>query len=317
MILTLLFIFMLTFACVIGPVQDPLFSVAANYANEGLLRESIGVYYRILSKKPNSKIAQRNLGILLFNIGKHKKSIKFLKKSIKSFKNDFDSHFFLAENYRAKKMHGDAIYFYRKSLEIRPKNPRVLKLLSWSYYEIKYYKKAFKIIKLLYSLNKKDPQIPIILCRILLKTKRLKLAKKVINRALKKLSVEDLLVRPFYLSIKGEIELILGKPIFAEKYFREALNIEPFMASALLGLGKIYQKFGKKKKAITYLNRALRVRPQTIEAHALLGELFEKKDVRKSVYHWLSYYRLAKDNPEYLHRIESVRKQIALLKTKK
>ena len=285
--------------------KDVIFMERANeYALDGLFREAEEYYKKALSVNPDNQTVKRNLGIVELKSKQYQKSMKTLSEVEKYFSEDFDTHYYLGEAYRANNRYADAIFQYRKALSIKPDSPKVLKSLSWSYYNIKYYAEALKIAKKLVKLAPKDSQASIILSRIYLKTNKLDLALKVIQKVKKKATEETL---PFYLSVEGDIYSEMKKYNVAIETYRQALMKQPLLPGALLGIGQSMLITGQdKSKAIDYIERALRIRPTLTEGYYILGKAYTDIDPQKSQANYKKFKHLASKDPEFLEKVSDI-----------
>ncbi len=274
------------------------------YILDGLFREAIESYKKALSINKANHHARRNLGIAQLKSKLYQKAQKNLASIEPYFDSDFDTHYFLGEAYRANDNYSQAIFQYQKALTIKPDDPKTLKSLSWSYYNIKYYSEALNTAKKLYRLTPKDSQVIIILSRIFLKTNRQDLALALIKRAKSQASQENI---PFYLSVEGDIYSSLKKYNLAINTYKKALSDQPLLPGALLGIGECMLITGQDKlKAISYIERSLRIRPETSEAYYLLGKAYASIDKNKSKRYFNKFKQLASKDPEFIAKISDL-----------
>ena len=127
--------------------------------------------------------AYRTVGILLVKTGQYKKSLKYLEKSLKSYPQDFETNYYLAEEaLRTLDKYEDAIFRYRNALTTQPDNINALKALSWTYYKIGYYTATLNVAKKLKRLQPRDFQHSIIAARALLKIGKKQTALNVLEK---------------------------------------------------------------------------------------------------------------------------------------
>ncbi|MDD1422558.1 hypothetical protein MEO40_26310 [Dolichospermum sp. ST_sed1] len=144
-------------------INDDQLNLANNYARDGLLREAVSTYIKVLASNPNHLTARRNMGLVLVKIGDYKQAAANLEKVVQNFQKDFDTSFYYAESLRGVKKYADAIFWYIKSLLIKSDDEKALKALAWSYFTIKYYSEALKTARHMYKLNPNDIQSTIIM----------------------------------------------------------------------------------------------------------------------------------------------------------
>lgn len=297
------------------PTSSEYFELGNEYAKDGLLREAIQAYRRELSLFPKNAGAHRNLGIVYVKAGDYKKAEKHLEECLDEFEDNFDVNFYLAETYRAREKFGDAIFRYKRALEIRPDEPRSLKALAWSYYKIRYYSESLKIALKLKPLTPADSQVAIIIGRTLLKLERPQKAIAAIRKAQALATPADL---PYLQSVAGDIYRKMSECDKALASYRDALKEQPLLAGALLGLGQCLLETGGQNttEAIAFMERAIRIKPKLAEGLYLLGKAYEKTDQEKSLKYYKQFRKQASSDPEYLSLLSEIQDRInALSKT--
>lgn len=267
--------------------DEKLLEQANQYARDGLLREALQTLGDYLERNPNDPTAHRTAGILLVKTGSYKKAGQHLSLAFASYPNNYEVNFYMGEAMRMQNRFADGIYHYKRALEIEPKNTNSLKALAWSYYNIRYYSEAMRTARQLRRLAPNDFQVSIILARILNKIDMNDKALSILNRSETLTTPENI---PFLNSVKGDILLSMGDKQAAELAYRKALQDQPLLPGALIGLARkiIEDKTPNNDIAITYLDRALKIRPSLIEAYYLLGKAYQKTKPSKA----LEYYRI-------------------------
>ncbi|RZA13317.1 MAG: tetratricopeptide repeat protein, partial [Proteobacteria bacterium] len=270
-----------------GGTDARLMDQANQYARDGLYREALQSFGEYLDKNPSDAAAHRTVGIIYVKTGVYKKALQHLNKAFAVYPNNFELNFYLGEAMRMQNRYADGIYHYKRALEADPKNTNTLKALAWSYYNIRYYSEAIRTARLLRTLAPNDFQVSIILARVLNKTDMNDKALSILNRSETLTSADNL---PFLNSVKGDILYSMGDKAGAEQAYRKALQDQPLLPGALIGLAKklIDDKKPSNEIAITYLDRALKIRPNMIEAYYLLGKAYQKSNPGKA----LEYYKI-------------------------
>lgn len=291
-----------------APKKDIYYLNQGNeYILDGLFREAIDSYKKALSINSSNHLARRNMGIAQLKSKLYSKAQKNLQSIEKYYDSDFDTHYFLGEANRACSNYSQAIFQYQKALSIRPNDPRVLKSLSWSYYNIKYYSEALNTAKTLYRLTPKDSQVIIILSRIFLKTSKPDMALKLIEKAKSTTSEENI---PFYLSVEGDIYSSMKLYPLAIKTYKKALATQPLLPGALLGIGECMLLTGQDRiKAINYIERSLRIRPDTTEAYYILGKAYSTIDKDKSKKYYSKFKQKAAKDPEFIAKLSDLEEE--------
>ncbi len=281
-------------------------------ARAGLYREAIESYQAALSKDPQNKAVLRNLGIVYVKIGNYSEGLTALRKIISAYPNDFDSHFFLGEAYRALENHAEAIFFYKRASTLKGKDASTLKSLAWSYYKARFYSEALKTIRQADKAAPLDVQVKIIQARIYLKIAKYKNAALVLKKAKKNSKGHDL---AFIQSVEGDLYQKQGDYKKAFGLYQAALKSQPLLASALLGLAKCYLNDKDPKSAIKYLEQAVRIKPSMKEAYLNLGLAYEGIDKEKSLRYFSLFRNKASTDPDYLADLALARKKIKELKS--
>lgn len=285
--------------------QPTEIETANTLAKDGLYKEAIYAFKRVLSKKPKNLTVHRNLGMIYVKTGDYSKAIKHLEKSLSAYADNFETNFYLGEAYRAREKFGPAIFRYNKALEIKPKNEKTLKALAWTYFKIRFYSEAIATTTKLKKTSSHDTQITIIQARTYLKIGRTAKALKIIQKG-KALSKKNDL--PYFKSVEGDIFYKMGKIEKAETLYREALKDQPLLAGALLGLGKTMIKLGKDTKiAIRYIERSIRLKPRLKESLFLLGKYYETKNPSKAKKYYKNFKKYASTDPEFQKEIQHAR----------
>ena len=299
-------------SCQTSKKNSTSLTTANELARDGLYREALNSYSKVLKRNPNNPEALKNIGGILIRLKNYKKGVSYLQKALSYYPNLFECHFFLAEGYRALDNYSQAIFHYQYALSLRPKHSGALKGLAWSYYKIRFYSEALKKIQLLKTHFPQDNHIDIMHIRTLLKLKRIKTAERVLSDKMIKLSAAA--TRPYLLSLKGDVLFERGYFSQALSYYRKSLELKPLLASTLLGISRCYLQKNKKEKAKKYLERALRVRPHLKEAYPLLAKIYEKIHRKKALSLYESFYEKIKSDPEYLNELPKIKRKIALLR---
>jgi len=279
-------------------------------AKEGLLKEAIERYKRILDKNSENTAAQKNLAIVYVRSGQYKTAAKLFDEIAEDFSDDFETNYYYGEALRGIDKYADAIFRYQNALKIAPEEPKALKALSWSYFKIRYYSESYAIARKLLKISPEDGQVAIILARTLIKLNQNKSALIVLKRAKRNAKPSSL---PYFYSV----DLAMNNCIKATETYRLALKDQPLLAGSLLGLGRCELSNGNVPKAITYMERALRIRPNLTEALYYLGRAYEKKDVKKSVQFYKNFEKSAAKDPEFLGQLPEVKERISSLKNNK
>ncbi len=286
-------------------------TVANQYAKDGLLREAAQAYRKVLVKDPNNFTAHRTLGIVLLKMGEYAKAREHLEKVISRYSDNFEANFYLAESCRALEIYGDAIFRYKKALELNRSDVRALKALAWSYYKTRQYTETLRALKSLKKLAPNDTQVAIIYTRTLIKVGMHDRALASIQRSIALAKKDDI---PYLLSVEGDVFLAQNHCKKAEEAYRNALKEQPLLAGALLGLGRCLMTAGSRPDlALSYMERALRIKPQLTEALYHLGKGYESSDKSKALRYYKRFRKKAGSDPEMLNMLPEVKAAISRL----
>jgi len=307
-----LFIFFMS--CVTPQLSnEEIFSQGNEFAKDGLLREAAESFKAILKRDPKNSLARRNLGIVFLKSGDYEQAIQSLESVIDIFQNDFDTNYYLGEGYRAKNEYGKAIFRYQVALSVKADDHRVGRALAWSYYKIRFFAEALDVAKRVLDQDPKDSQASIIMARTLIRLKRFKEASDSITSA--KLYASDI-VKPYLQTVEGDIYLEQKKFEEAGQIYRGVVKTNPMMASALLGMGLVYQQNGDNEKARELLERSARIKPEHPETHWALAGILETKDPAKALLHYKKFAKLTRKDPEFIAYRDDLRKKVIALKSR-
>ena len=309
-----LFVFIVLPSCVFHDSQkdrlEDFLRTAKRLSEKGLLKKSLAKLKQAKKGSPANPEINLYMGSLYIKLEDYKKAKRFLKLSNKKIKNNYDVYFLLGEAFRGLDNYAEAIFYYRKAKEIKPRKTANLKALAWSYYKIRYYKQSLKILKPLMKKRFVDEQVYIIMARVYCKLKLFKRALSVLNKG--KL-ISDEKYKPYFLSIQGDVYFGFGKINKAKKLYKEALKIQPLLSGALLGLGRCLFEEGKEKQAVVHMEQARRLKPKMAEIYFLLARSYEGLNIKKSLRYYYEFKKLAHADPEFLGILHDVKKKISLL----
>ncbi len=293
------------------PIEEKVIK-ANQFARDGLYREAINEFRKILEKKPDLVKAKRTLGILLVKTGQYKDAIKLLEKVAKRLSGEFEANYYLAEAYRTQDQYADAIFHYKIALSSKPDHTQTMKALAWSYYQIRYYKAAFEVARKLRKIASNDVQVDIILARILNKMGNPKIALSLTKKSIVLAKKGEL---PYLHSVLGDIYVSLEEYKLAQEAYRDALKKQPLLAGALMGLAKCMLKSDSNTElARTYLERAIRLKPKLIEAYYYLALSYEKSDPDKSKKFLAHFIKEASGDPAFLKQVMDTKAKLSALK---
>ncbi len=286
------------------------------YARDGLYREALATFDQFFDKHPEDPSANRTVGIIYVKMGAYKKALQYLDKAFTYFPNNYDLNFYYGEALRMQAHYGDAIYHYKRALEAEPKNVPALKALTWSFYSIRYYVEALRSAKELKKLVPNDFQAAIITARVLNKINLNDKAMAILNRTENTTNADNI---PFLNSVKGDILYSMGEKEAAEQAYRKALQDQPLLPGALIGLGKKLlddRKPETRETAITYLDRAVKIRPNMVEAYYLLGKAYKETNPEKSIAYYRIFSKEAYYDPGFQQELAEIRPQLLEAKKK-
>ena len=209
----------------------------------------------------NRAKAVRELGEAYLAEGKYTAAYKQLVKSEKLYPRDPYVHYALGNFYYVKDKYDQAIDEYKKALALKPDLSPVMNNLGNVY-----------------------------------------LAKEEWDTAIacfKELIDNYIYVTPHYpLANLGFAYYKKKEYTLAEKYYLEALKLEPQFVIALRGLGKTYIATGKKHEALVQFKKAIAVAPNIAELYLDLGNAYAvSRNVEKALQAYNKVVELAPDTP--------------------
>lgn len=293
---------------------EQLLAQGFQLAKDGLLREAIEVYQKVLFVDANNQTARRNLGIVYIKAGDYKSGTMHLEKSLDAYAENFDAQFYLGEGYRGQEKYAEAIFRYNYALKIKPNEVRALKALAWTYFKVRYYSEALVNVKKATAASPQDDQLALIEARILMRLRRDQDALAIINKAEKKVGGK---VLPYYLSLEGDVLTSLGKTNEAVEAYQESLKKQPLLSSALLGLGKIQLMQNKIDDAEDNFERAIRINNKLPEAHYYLAKTIEEKNPARAMHHYRIFRQQAASDPEFVDLTTEAKNRMGALIQKK
>ncbi len=274
---------------------DAAMKLGNKCAKEGLLQEAADNYRIALEKEPKHLMALRNLAIIQTKQGLFKASShKFLELESMQ-ESDFETCYYLGESLRGLEQYAKAIFYYQKSLMLKPAQVQVLRALAWSFYKVKLYKEAWSVSEKLLSFFPQDSHGIIIAVRVLLKMKKREEAQAMITKNEALLTQKHLAT---LLHLKADLALEKQNVVVAKDLYKKSLNVNPLSSSVKLGLGKCYFLEKNYKQAIKYLEEAAGSTPSITEAYYLLSQVYEGKPEKAKKYFEL-FQKKALVDPEY------------------
>lgn len=273
-----------------------------------LYREALESYQQASIAAPDSAKLRYRLGLVFLKVGNYSAAKSHLEAVATDYDGNYSYHFFLGEVYRVLERHDMAIFQYQRALQAK-KTATAMRSLAWSYYQIRFYKAALTAARKAYRLDAKDDQAAIIYLRTLIKLSNLKKAYTIIR---KRNWGDD--YHHYVLALQGELFAQKKRYRKAARYFSRALKVQPLLPSALFGLARIKLLNRKRQTAIRLFERGLRVRPQQTEVYYELARAYEDVDSKAARKYYRLFYDKARLDPEFVSRVDMVRKKLSLLR---
>lgn len=219
---------------------------------DGLIREAIDHYSEALLLKPDDNQSKIGLGLALFKAGAYEDCISNLKNAF--LENNYEALFVLGESYRIQGDYKKALLYHKRAFVADTTQYKSLRSIAWIYLKLRNYSlaelNAYKATKIGYN----DDETFIVLIRVLLEIGKFKAAQEVLSQ--RKWHSKHI---PILLTLKGQLYLSLNKYKSAEKYFRKALSLYPFLVTALSGLSRCLEQNGQTAEVKTLQERARRL----------------------------------------------------------
>jgi len=123
--------------------------------------------------------------------------------------------------------------------------------------------------------------------------------------------------------VNARMHASLAKVYFTEKglyyeavtAYKRAVELDPELVEARMGLGEIYEEKGLYKEAITEYQRAVELDEKHTGAHYNLAAVYEKVDPREAITLWERYIALAGPIPTEKDWVEIARQHVRKLKS--
>jgi len=214
-----------------------------------------------LEIRKNQEEALRNFGEAYIREGDYTKALGKLLEAEKLYAEDQHLQYDLGLVYMAKKRFDLAIHHFKKAVEIKPDYTPAKNSLGAAYLAQKKWDDAISCFK--------------------------------------EITGDLLYVTPYYpLSNLGWAYYNKKEYDLAEKYYKDALKIEPRFAIALSGLGKTYIATGRIPEAITALEKAVKYSPNTAELYLDLADAYRlSREYKKAIDAYSKVIKLAPDSP--------------------
>jgi tetratricopeptide (TPR) repeat protein len=98
--------------------------------------DAVASYEKALAEVPQSRPAQRNLGIVLVKIADYERALELLVGVAKEYSQDPEVHYFLGEACRGLRRFSEAAKHYQAGLRIQANDLRLIKALAWTWHKM-------------------------------------------------------------------------------------------------------------------------------------------------------------------------------------
>lgn len=268
------FFFFLATACQTETVLPPsAFEQGNAFVQAGALQEAKSAYETALLAAPTHLEIYRQLGIVEFQLGLYAAATEHLRHCISGNPKDGEANFFLAEILRSEERYLDAAGFYQKALFVLPRHLLALQALTWCQIELRQYAAAIRTVEKAQQVDPRDVHNTLLLAHIWIEQHQEGKALLILKTPPASTAPE---LEALWLSTRGKAQLGLKEDLPAYHSFRAALEKSPLLASALLGIGTTYFRFGQVAEAKEYLELAIHVNPKLTEGYRLLSILLQK-----------------------------------------
>ncbi len=231
----------------------PLYLKSVLYNELGRYDEAEGLGRELLKKHSNNTVILNHFGIILSNLEKYEESIKYFKKAININERYRDPISNLGRSFHKTQKFNLSLDAYKKSLKLDPNHNQTIINYGSVYHEIGNYNEAEKLYKLAIE---NDPKNPEVYNNIGVLYGEIGNKEGAIKNYRKALDLDSNQYKVFrHLCSTGEIKV--NDPIFMrmEKLFEKVIPDEDKMLIGF-GLGFIYDKNKKYKKAFKYISKA-------------------------------------------------------------
>jgi len=192
------------------------------------------------------EVALRDLGKQYYVAGDHTTALRYLLEAEEAYPNDHILQNYLGQVYLAKNKPGEAIRHFEKAIEMKSDYAVAKNNLGVVYLTQKDWDKAIDVFE--------------------------------------ELTGDLLYATPHYpLSNLGYAYYQKKQFAQSERYYKEALEVEPNYPPALRGLGRTYLAMGRNAEAVAALSAAIEQYPEFAGAYYDLGRAYiKRKDYRKA-----------------------------------
>lgn len=268
-------------------------------ALEGDFIEAARHYETALQEVPESKTAQRNLGIVLVKIGNYERAIKHLTAVYETYKSDPEVQYFLGEAYRGDKKFFKAAEHYQLGLRINPSDMRLTKALGWTWHKMGQNDWSINLLTPYLATLPGDHQIKLILANAHNTRKQYKEAAALLSfvesKSFQPKSQDNISAeaeRMLLLATYAESLAGLGNCGKAQSIFRDVIRFRPFFDKALIGSAQCSLAQNDPVRAERLLERAIKANPYSWQAHYNLAQLLERQDRNKARFYFSRFLKL-------------------------
>lgn len=252
------------------------------YGKLGKPEQELDAYMNYVKHEPQNPDANKRIGIILVEQGKHKEGLIYLETASTLAPKDAEILYSLAEGYAKTNRPEESVRALEKANIAKPNDPKIVSQLYKMYLRVGRSKDAKREIEKLIAMNPNDATTRLSYAQLLFDEKKFKEAAE---------EIENVMAT----SPSTEALMLLAKVQIAEKDYEDALAtydeiiaMENF-APALYEKAELFRQYGDKLKkspkwAETYYERALRADPNFALAKlglARLQKLWNRDDLYK------------------------------------
>jgi len=292
--------------------QTALLKKADGFLAAGQTEEAINLFKKVLKKNRLNLNASIKIAQAYLQKSEYRGALPHLETAYNQAPKDSEVLFMLGQTNRGLKDYSKALFFYEAAQAIEPSS-KGYQAIAWTLYKMRSYNEAYKASRKALEAKPNDIDNIIVAARIFTKVRKFKSAWKILKPSLRGEDEKGPL-KAALRSVAGDLFYASGKNKEAAIYYLKAIQVDPFLAGALLGYSKCVLKIGKTEKAKSFLKRAIKSKPDLADPYQLLAQLTEKENPLRASKLYARFYKIARMDPEYLDETRGLKKKIAELK---
>ena len=279
----------------------------------GIYKDELTFFNHVISLSPRARGAHYNAGLELFRQGRVGEAEEYFRRSLEIYPRDRQALHNLGEALRVQGKYDESLLPYRLAVDIDPGNPKAFFGMGNSFFKLGRYPEALSSMERALALAvdpSMEPASRSIMGQALLKMGRPEEAEAQFDLSVK----SSLMINPRGVdAFLNRAEVLRSQKRYEEalRWYRLAVETEPYYASAYAGMGDSLYRLGRYREAISSMERAVSLRPgfpMEPTLRYLMGQAAAEAGwLEEAGAHYESALRVAPHFTEALHRLADIR----------